>query len=102
MDRGLVSRARGCHEVCRLTPKGPDAVSADLEDLQRLSSRPGLHGAHCTECNYLFDAYETPSRIKDVIISSGYSLAWHRAAIGEGSRIKNRGRCPLRNPPFQL
>lgn len=43
-------------------------MSADQADLQRLSDRPGLHGAHCTECDYLFDTYETPSRMNDVIM----------------------------------
>ena len=41
-------------------------MPVDHTDLFRLTGRPGLHGAHCTECDYLFDAYDTPTRLGDV------------------------------------
>ena len=37
-------------------------------DLLRLKQRPGLHGAHCRACNYLFDAYDTPAPLNDVVM----------------------------------
>jgi len=36
-------------------------------DLLRLDLRPGLHGAHCTRCDRLFDAYDTPAPLADVL-----------------------------------
>ncbi len=37
------------------------------EDLARLKASPGLHGARCPKCDYLFDAYDTPAPINDVL-----------------------------------
>lgn len=34
----------------------------------RLKAAPGMHGAHCRRCNYLFDAYDTPQPLDDVIM----------------------------------
>lgn len=40
----------------------------DQSDILRLKQRPGLHGALCTGCDYLFDAHDTPSRLGDVVM----------------------------------
>jgi hypothetical protein len=37
----------------------------DAFDIVRLSERPGLHGCHCTKCDRLFDAHDTPCRLDD-------------------------------------
>lgn len=37
-------------------------------DLARIRSSPGLHGAHCTECDYIFDAFTTPAPLADVVM----------------------------------
>lgn len=34
----------------------------------RLEASPGLHGAHCHRCNYLFDAFDTPQPLGDAIM----------------------------------
>jgi DNA-directed RNA polymerase subunit RPC12/RpoP len=37
-------------------------------DLVRLELNPGLHGAMCMSCKYLFDAYDTPAPLDDVLM----------------------------------
>lgn len=34
----------------------------------RLDASPGLHGAHCQRCDYLFDAFYTPQPLNDAIM----------------------------------
>jgi len=34
----------------------------------RLESSPGMHGAHCRRCDYLFDAFDTPQPLNDAIM----------------------------------
>lgn len=40
----------------------------DVSELVRIDLRPGLHGARCRDCDRLFDAYETPCPMDDVIM----------------------------------
>jgi len=37
-------------------------------DLLRLADHPGLHGAHCTKCDRLFDAFDTPMRLDEAVM----------------------------------
>lgn len=34
----------------------------------RIEASPGLHGAHCQRCDYLFDAFNTPTPLNDAIM----------------------------------
>lgn len=34
----------------------------------RPEASPGLHGAHCHRCDYLFDAFDTPQPLNDAIM----------------------------------
>jgi hypothetical protein len=40
----------------------------DAADELRLKMTPGMHGAHCQRCAYLFDAFDTPTPINDAIM----------------------------------
>lgn len=37
----------------------------DAQDLFRLERHPGMHGVHCTKCDRLFDAFDTPTRLDE-------------------------------------
>ena len=40
----------------------------DAADKFRLKMTPGMHGAHCQRCDYLFDAFDTPTPLNDAIM----------------------------------
>ena len=40
----------------------------DAMDLLRLDALPGMHGAHCTKCKRLFDAFDTPSQLDEALM----------------------------------
>lgn len=40
----------------------------DTSDIVRLAAAPGMHGAHCARCDYLFDAFNTPQPLNDAIM----------------------------------
>lgn len=40
----------------------------DRSDVARLEAMPGMHGINCTPCDYLFDAFDTPTRMQDALM----------------------------------